>query len=490
MPYCEFPRDFMLFDITPVENIFLMEHMPHAPGDFVRVYLYGLMLCRYPSEDASAESVARALGIKPEDVADAFRYWERAGLVVRLSDNPPRYQYISAQRAMLSEDDPQNSAYQYRDFFQQLQYHLGADRLVAPQEQSKAVDWIETLRLPEEVVLLLVEKQVERAKKAGKSLRYIFRDMDAIALRWASEDIRDLERAQEWLERDGAAAQAAKVVLKQMGLRRVPTLDEIRMAEKWVGELGLSKEDIVSACKELTKTANPSFAYLNTVLLRRSRGDGIEHFEQIKKVLLALGAPGMPTEAQSAVYNSLLGRGFDHEAIVYAAGQCSQKGKKTFEDLERRLEAWQREGITTREAAEEYARRREPGEKLMAQIYEILGLSARVTRTDVTAAVNWISAFPQEVILFAAERSKGMLKPVGYMTKILREWQFKGVRTLEQARAEAASFEKGAGAGAAARPGKTNPAQQYEQRKYDDEQLKQRVAVDFSELSGDEGSAT
>lgn len=484
MAYCEYPRDYILFDVTPVENLFLMEHMPHAPGDYVRVYLYGLMLCRYPTEDASAESVAKALGLKPDEVTEAFRYWERAGLVMRLSDKPPRYQYISPQRALLSGEDPQDGAYQYRDFFQRIQSILGADRLVTPQEQAKAVDWIETLKLPEDVALMLVESQVEKTKKAGKSLRYVFRDMDTVALRWANEDIRTVESAQEWLKRDGAAAQAARAVLRHLGIRRVATLDEIQLAEKWVGELGLTQEDITAACKEFTKTANPSFAYLNTILIRRSRGEGIDHFAEIKQTLSALGAPGMPTEAQAAIYTRLLARGFDHQAILYAAGQCSQKGKKTFEDLERRLDAWQREGITTREAAEEYARQREPGEKLMAQVYEILSLSARPSRYDVSAAVSWLSAFPTDVILFAAERSKGMLKPVGYMSKILREWQTKGVRTLEEAKAEAISFEKN-GVASTGRPAKRNPAQQYEQRKYDDEQIK-HIAVDFRDLSGDE----
>ncbi len=487
MPYCEYPADYMLFDVTPVENLFLMEHMPHAPGDYVRVYLYGLMLCRYPMEESSAETVAKALGMKPEEVSEAFRYWERAGLVVRLSDKPPRYQYLSPRRTMLSGSDPQDSAYRYRDFFQQMQYHLGADRLVAPQDQAKAIDWIETLKLPEEVVLYLVETQVEKAKKAGKSLRYIFRDMDAVALRWASEDIRTIESAQEWLKRDGAAAQAARVVLKHLGLRRVPTLDEIHLAEEWVGSLGLSQEDIASGCKELTKTANPSFSYLNTVLQRRSRGEGVANFAEIKEVLKALGAPGMPTEAQSAIYSRLLTRGFDHDAILYAAGQCSQKGKKTFEDLERRLDIWQKEGITSRSAAEEFARRREPAEKCIAQVYEILGMDKRPSSYDVSAAVNWLTAFPEDVVLFAAERAKGMLKPVGYMTKILREWQFKGVRSLDAAKAESIAFEKTAAGGSpsAARPTKINPAQQYEQRKYDDETLR-RVAVDFTDLPGDE----
>jgi len=251
-----------------------------------------------------------------------------------------------------------------------------------------------------------------------------------------------------------------------------------------VGELGLSQDDIAAACKELTKTANPSFAYLNTVLHRRSRGEGVEHFDEIKKTLSALGATGMPTEAQSAIYSRLLSRGFDHEAILYAAGQCSATGKKTFEELERKLEAWLRQGITTREAAEEYARRREPGERLIAVVYETLGLNARPTPSDVSAAVKWLGEFSQDVILFAAERSKGMLKPVGYMTKILREWSIKGIKTIDAARAESQAFEKGSQISAPAR--KVNPAQQYGQRKYDDEDMKRRVAVNFSDLAGDE----
>ena len=36
-------RDFYLL-ATDVENIFINEYMPAAPGDFVKVYLYGLLL--------------------------------------------------------------------------------------------------------------------------------------------------------------------------------------------------------------------------------------------------------------------------------------------------------------------------------------------------------------------------------------------------------------------------------------------------------------
>jgi len=37
-----------IFDVTPVENLFIHEFMLKAPGDFVKVYLFGLMQCYNP----------------------------------------------------------------------------------------------------------------------------------------------------------------------------------------------------------------------------------------------------------------------------------------------------------------------------------------------------------------------------------------------------------------------------------------------------------
>ena len=43
MPLCAFQNDYLAKGVTPVVNIFIEHHLPHAPGDYVRVYLYGLM---------------------------------------------------------------------------------------------------------------------------------------------------------------------------------------------------------------------------------------------------------------------------------------------------------------------------------------------------------------------------------------------------------------------------------------------------------------
>ena len=487
MAFCEYPRDFMLFDVTPVENLFITEHMPAAPGDYVRVYLYGLMLCRYPDEDMSAANLAKALNMKEEEILEAFRYWERAGLVMRLNDRPPRYRYISPRRAATAADED-DDPYRYRDYFNALQRVFGADRLIEPNEQSKALDWLETLKLPEEVALYMAEKIVKRMRENRRSLRYAFRELDATAMVFADEGIRTVEEAEAWLERDSEASETAKAVLRQMGVRRAPTADELKMAKGWTEEWKLGREEILEACSAMTNATNPSFSYLNGILRRKAKGDGIEHYAEIRQILAALGGGGMPTEAQSAVYSKLLRKGFDHEAIEYAAGQCSQKGKHTFEALERRLDAWQKEGIMTRQAAEEYARRREPGEKLCLRIFDALGLTGSPTAKDVMQADEWMKAFPEDVILYAAERSKGAQRAWVYMSRILHAWADKGISTLDAAKSEAAEAASPAGRNRGEmKQGtrKVNPAQEYGQREYDDDSMRD-IALDISKLPGED----
>lgn len=75
---CMFSNEHAMMEMTPVENIFIAEYMPKAPDDSVKVYLYGLMLCRNPYMDA--EDIQLALGLDEQAVIEAFFYWESRAL--------------------------------------------------------------------------------------------------------------------------------------------------------------------------------------------------------------------------------------------------------------------------------------------------------------------------------------------------------------------------------------------------------------------------
>ena len=72
-------KDFYLLDAS-VENIFINEYMPAAPGDYVKVFLYAGMYAEYGLE-MSTEKMAKQLGLSEKQVLDAWKYWEEIGAV-------------------------------------------------------------------------------------------------------------------------------------------------------------------------------------------------------------------------------------------------------------------------------------------------------------------------------------------------------------------------------------------------------------------------
>ena len=75
-------KDFYLL-ATEVENIFINEYLPQAPGDYVKeFYLYALLYAKQQAE-ITHHGLAVQLGLKDSDVDLAWQYWERMGVVKR-----------------------------------------------------------------------------------------------------------------------------------------------------------------------------------------------------------------------------------------------------------------------------------------------------------------------------------------------------------------------------------------------------------------------
>ena len=65
---------------TKVENLFISEYLPDAPGDYVKVFLFGLMYAQYDLAPDRSE-LAKLLNLSTEEIAEAWIYWESRGLV-------------------------------------------------------------------------------------------------------------------------------------------------------------------------------------------------------------------------------------------------------------------------------------------------------------------------------------------------------------------------------------------------------------------------
>lgn len=70
------------FRTTAIENMFLDTYLEQAPGDALRIYLYGWKLCYEAGGETSPEDFAAALSLSREELVEGLRYWIDSGLVL------------------------------------------------------------------------------------------------------------------------------------------------------------------------------------------------------------------------------------------------------------------------------------------------------------------------------------------------------------------------------------------------------------------------
>ncbi len=360
MPIFAFAEKYAMFDATPVENLFIQEYMLRADGEFVKVYLYGLMKCYHPEESASLKTIARDLGMEESRVEGAFAYWERLGLVRRVSDSPPAYAYQNLKQIELMRAQDDDGLYRYADFNNSLQAQFGPDRLLHPQDFERVYDWIEGLGLPEEAVLMLVSGQI---KARGK--KFAFKSLDREARAWADAGVRTIADAEAMSRASSERYVAVKQVYKKLGKRHGVSEPDEALYERWTEEWGFDLPTILAACDETTKGV-PTFGYVNGVL-DRMRREGLRDAKglsaslaqdaEVKEMLRQLGMRGTsPTEDARSMLESLLGAGFERETIALAATRVARKGGK-LDALQKTLDMWKAEGAFMLDAAQAYLAR-------------------------------------------------------------------------------------------------------------------------------------
>ena len=462
MAFCGFAKGAAVYDSTPIENTFLMEHLPTAPAQFLKVYLYARMLCLYPELGAGVADAAAMLRMDEDAVLDAMNYWEQKGLARRLSDQPPAYELLPVNASAVAASDAMDrSYYEYRDFNADLQAFF-PEQMLHPAEFSSAVDWINLLGFSQEAVLLAVKREVEGSRSRSPRPAALFKRLDKKMAEWSRRGITTAAALERELLYGDAVRQTAAEVLKRLGMKRAASEDELITVRRWMEEWHCTGEQILDACGETTKARNPTVAYLDAVLKSRLSGEDAWHGE-LAEVLRELNGGGQATPDEKNKYARLRGAGFEAETVRLAAIQCHRKRKTRFEDLEWMLEEWQKLGLFSRDAAEAYINDMGQKRTRMRAIKKLCGLERGPRMDELMLLDSWRAAHGDDVIDYAAGLARGTQSPLRYMDALLKAWAEAGVDTVEAARAqnEARRAERPASGGAPA-----NPALNYPQRDY------------------------
>ena len=466
----EMDKEAAAFGVTALENRFITDYLPAAKGDYVKVYLWGLYACAHPDAGDTPEAAAQALYLTVPEVEAALRYWERRGLVTRLSDDPPQFRFYSPMQRQQGGGAAFQPDTAYVMFAESVYAAFGEERKVTPGEIALAWEWVQDVGLTPEAVLMLLHHCM-----ATGHAHFSFKKAEKLAVRMKEAGVTGPEDAERFLDHDQAVHDGTRRVLSRMGKRRLPSDDELEMYEKWIGEWGFDPDGILAACRETT-SGDPSFKYLDGILSGlRSRGDGRTgdavkrqlaqergEKELAQEVFSRLGIfPAAPAAVRT--YRELLTLQ-PHAVLLLAAEEC-RRSHRTLEDMQALLASWRSRGLTDENAVREYLARYREANLALREIFEACGHAGRPTEKDRQMYETWKQwGMNRELMLYAAEQSRAAEgSKTAYLGKVLEAWHQAGITDIAQARAERKP--------AAGRGKKTVSAQQYAQREYTEDEL-------------------
>lgn len=277
-------KDFYLL-ATDVENIFINEYMPVAPGDFVKVYLYGLLYSQN-GFSMNCNQMANQLSISREKVDEAWNYWVSMGIVEKtMSDeNPEEYDIVFKQmRSMLystsgnpvtadikvfsetKESDeeivkPGNDLCNnnLKELLTNIENIRG--RNLSPTEIKEIFSLAEDDKIPSEIIIGAMEYCTQKGKTG---INYIAK----VAREWFKEGLRtDKDIKERFAELDERMT-IYKRILKTLGLSRGITEAEKEMVDMWIDEMKFNMDKISEACSRASFISNPNLRYVNKVLM-------------------------------------------------------------------------------------------------------------------------------------------------------------------------------------------------------------------------------
>lgn len=289
-------KDFYLLD-SRIENIFINEYMPIAPGDYVKVYLYAAMYAEHNLNMDNA-TMASQLGLSESKILEAWEYWEKMGVIRKhyldVEGNIDfTVEFLNMKELFYgkNQEAPKNETEQkeYDNIFGNKAIKLMMEeveklfgRSLSSTEVRELLSWMQDYKVTPEVIIFGVKYCIEKGKH---SLKYI----EKVVLGWAEKGLQTVDQVQEVLQEMDQKYYQYKRVLKALGFSRNATEAEKEMMDLWFDQMGYSMERVIEACTKTAGIPNPNFKYVNSVLENWKNEAEEKGIDVNKKVVVTQG---------------------------------------------------------------------------------------------------------------------------------------------------------------------------------------------------------
>ncbi|MBQ8761743.1 MAG: DnaD domain protein [Clostridia bacterium] len=451
MAFCKFSSEFVANKFTIVDNIFMEQYLPNASSEQCKVYLYGLYLCSNSNtlnaSLATLDSFSQNLGISPDDVMDAFEYWQDLGLVQIIACTPPEVQYMPIKGAIAKKKFKPDK---YLQFNLQAQNILSG-RQITPNEFAEYYTLIETFHLAPEALLMIMQYCVDN-KGTNVGYSYIL----TVAKNWAYEGVTTMAQVEEKLQEYNEAETNLKQIMKSLGSAKKATFEERQQYLKWINKLGFNQEVILYVASLIKKggfvkidSKLNKYAELKLFSVRE-----IQEYESNKETMFNIAKEisktiGVYYENLEIVVESYVNpwiqRGYNEQTLKIIATYCFKNSIRNLEGMDNIVNKLYEQGLLSVESIAQFIAKAKQQDEQIKKILTQAKLLRNVTAWDRDFYRTWTYSWnmPQEVIEYAASLSCDKAQPMQYVNKILGSWFEQKINTLEQAKLAGEVFKSG-----------------------------------------------
>ena len=465
MAFCSFSKDNGNV-YTIVENKFITHYLPEADGFAVKVYLYGLYLCKNTDSDFSVASMAEVLKTTEDKIREAFIFWQDYDLVEILATEPFTVQYLPVKAA---EGRPKKIRYEkYADFNKELQRKLQkVGKPISAADYVKYMRFLEENPIQPQAFLLVAEYCINKQGEAV-SASYIFNK--------AKKLLKNGHATYEQVERELSNYNAHEgdiiALYNAMSIyQRTPDETDYALYTKWTETLGFAKDALLATARKLKYRNITSLDMTVCELAEKGKltAKEIENYltEQtsLEALTRRLGKKlGVRIQSTALYIDEYVEKwcnyGYDEKSLLDLAFYCLSTDRGSFEALNELVEQLFKEGILSPESVKAYLKEKNAELKLFAKIQALCG-GVRKSVGNLALIKTWKEwNFNDEMILAAAERSSTSSSPIPYINKILSDWKQAGIYEVKDL---PSTETRGAGTGSTAkntafRAGYTDPS--------------------------------
>lgn len=280
-------KDNIYLHQTGVDNMFINDLLPMAPGDYVKVYMFGLMYSEQ-NKDISKSQLASILNMTGEEVDKAWSYWAKQGLVEidgtesgsEKSDYSVRFisqieAYFNAnatsssnQKGETAEDEKSNDrnivnkdmARVLKKLYEELEERSG--QLLSPKAMDTVAEAIATYEVDPKVFSYAIKYCTDRNQF---SVEYITK----VAINWKKEGLESQSDVMEYNARYDKRFSNYKRIFEKMGFRRPVSDADVELMDPWFDRYNFTLKEVLDACALTAGLREPNLKYVNKVLMNR-----------------------------------------------------------------------------------------------------------------------------------------------------------------------------------------------------------------------------